>query len=1185
MEVVSNDLQTKLDKVKSFMDNGAFVFTFDGAKPLAIHESQLFKNQLVDITTDAFGNQEVTKKVSSVIKPERVVKIKAEDNGFGILFDSGKLSIPKKLYSDTDGLTGYSVITPPSVTYTEINKTVEDKIKDFVFTKENDILTLYVVTELHRFYSYDLSGKEIHDPVRINLVDNEVTYTPDRLFGGDNSLFITTTEGDLFIDKSNKTQLLFSESTYIYDTFVKTNVNITENGGLKEIYYKYGKCFFLFNNGYVKCTGKNQSGSLGTGKIDEHHALDYLGCDMTAATTEQYKINKLRILHVKDIAIGPTHTVFLTDSGEVIGFGSNEYFQLGGGKEVKQFISEYAEIPFPDLVNSITTTDLGTIAVSVGGKIMYCGTFLNHELTLITENSSVREKILERQEDGTVKFVENTTSTIQAAEKISVSYDKNGTTVSKNEIITYLRAETPVRIMRTLSTQSDGNNGSKLTSFMYLKVYNLNVNGVLVLKEDGKLYYSGINLFRLVGPAFGTDVASEQDVSVWTPLENDSNDIGRSTEERVVSWNYFDDVISKRNKADGGIPENIFYKTANGVWIDWSAYVSAFHNGATTFTDPKDGTILSKVKTDENGKKNINWEAYERYAAQEAVEERYGIDRAKIPALTYIDSNLNVYDINEGDNIAQRYYTQEEADSENASYQEMVDSIRNLLETYQDVVDTTTDVSEKSLYENMIIKANEELNSYKEVIAINNAKVGKVVDYLEFATVNPMNPLKPIGLKETKEISTKTTLLDADGKPQYEEVDDGNGNTIQKTKVLTSKVEREIELTRVDIEPISLERYYLNREQPADCLKNDLKLTIKQNPEIDGEDKNYTFDQFLVWLNGSFPVTVALDEYNKVRGVENALTNISVLRLCENPALGEPELGESAPCITENGRATVKETNIPTELRYDIKLRMFGWNGIKIQSPVNILDKEFFGETSYKYKAVKFGDTSVNILHSITFSKIFNKDEILLFLNGAVVTEDEFDIIPIYGKAEDGTYTVNVVGTKLVLKTYVDYCTKLITSSVNLNKPGAEAFVKQIADNLTGNMFSIAFFQSDTKYKKVKLYRDRQCVRNYPLPGQVLFGDISYNDLILVDGHYIPYLWDSRHCIRFPETINTIRDSLGDFIEHSDICRIRPYFVDKEISEYTDEELESYLKDILGKTTEEIASMTYNQMRNLILNS
>ena len=102
---------------------------------------------------------------------------------------------------------------------------------------------------------------------------------------------------------------------------------------------------------------------------------------------------------------------FLTDEGEVIGFGSNEYYQLGNGNEVKQFISEYATLNFPDFVNSISATDLGTVAVSIGGKIMYCGTFLNHELTLITENESVREKTLIRQEDGTVRFVENTWKT------------------------------------------------------------------------------------------------------------------------------------------------------------------------------------------------------------------------------------------------------------------------------------------------------------------------------------------------------------------------------------------------------------------------------------------------------------------------------------------------------------------------------------------------------------------------------------------------------------------------------------------------------------------------------------------------------------------------------------------------------------------------------------------------------
>ena len=43
--IASKLLQSKFDKVKSFIDNESFVFTFAKSKALAIHKDQLFKNQ------------------------------------------------------------------------------------------------------------------------------------------------------------------------------------------------------------------------------------------------------------------------------------------------------------------------------------------------------------------------------------------------------------------------------------------------------------------------------------------------------------------------------------------------------------------------------------------------------------------------------------------------------------------------------------------------------------------------------------------------------------------------------------------------------------------------------------------------------------------------------------------------------------------------------------------------------------------------------------------------------------------------------------------------------------------------------------------------------------------------------------------------------------------------------------
>ena len=154
---------------------------------------------------------------------------------------------------------------------------------------------------------------------------------------------------------------------------------------------------------------------------------------------------------------------------------------------------------------------------------------------------------------------------------------------------------------------------------------------------------------------------------------------------------------------------------------------------------------------------------------------------------------------------------------------------------------------------------------------------------------------------------------------------------------------------------------------------------------------------------------------------------------------------------------------------------------------------------------------------------------------------------------------------------------------VDVMKPGYEGSVRQILsqfDNM--NQFSIAFLSSTDKFKKVKMYYDYQTIRDVPKPGQIIFNDIKYNDLILIDGYYVPYLWESRHCIRIPETANTIRSSENSFIHHSTICRVRPYSTYKKESELTDTECRMYAKQNGLINDEEMSSMDIIYIRERV---
>ena len=84
-----NILQSKLNKVKSFIDNESFVFTFSKTNAFAIHKDQLFKNQIYKTYIDHNGYEINERKNSPFIKNEKITQILNEN----FLFDSSRISI------------------------------------------------------------------------------------------------------------------------------------------------------------------------------------------------------------------------------------------------------------------------------------------------------------------------------------------------------------------------------------------------------------------------------------------------------------------------------------------------------------------------------------------------------------------------------------------------------------------------------------------------------------------------------------------------------------------------------------------------------------------------------------------------------------------------------------------------------------------------------------------------------------------------------------------------------------------------------------------------------------------------------------------------------------------------------------------------------------------------------------
>ena len=83
-----NILQSKLNKVKSFIDNESFVFTFSKTNAFAINKDQLFKNQVYNTYIDHNGYEINERKNNPFIKNEKIMQI----SNNSILFDSSRIS-------------------------------------------------------------------------------------------------------------------------------------------------------------------------------------------------------------------------------------------------------------------------------------------------------------------------------------------------------------------------------------------------------------------------------------------------------------------------------------------------------------------------------------------------------------------------------------------------------------------------------------------------------------------------------------------------------------------------------------------------------------------------------------------------------------------------------------------------------------------------------------------------------------------------------------------------------------------------------------------------------------------------------------------------------------------------------------------------------------------------------------
>jgi len=517
-----DSLATRLGKVKSSMDNGAFVFNYNNSGSVAMHKDWLFRDHTVTKTD---------------YKRERIDKIKIEEEGVGILYDSGRLCVPIDIMDISEEK--YTCVNDflPLVTIST-GLQIKQKIKDFGFYKNINTRALYVLTVYGSLYYIDLSTLP-YLGIKIELPSDGI-----RLFSGSNSLYLLTYDGSIYVaGKNDHGQLLTGsidptnivgsvEGSLYPKTFVDSG---TSSINVEEIKSRYGKTFIKQKDGLVIAYGDGSNGALGTG--NNNNSISPTTCILNYES-------------VKDIAIGKNHTLFLMDDNTVMGVGQNLYGQLGIENYIEDNIYEPVEINFYGKIRSVLATKYGTVGIDFYGNYLYTGTFVDRELHGYLEES-------ERPLETDIALIDG------------VNYNF-------------------VFVQPTVKKIFGGIKRGTISLFIN-KIVDIGT-GILFYLENGECIFTGKNIDHFMNLSLGDSVMYP------TNIENEGlNDINRISNVVDNKWSYMKDILMRMDPFSGNTYKSIYYKNDNGNWINWTLLCAAYSTTSATFVKDVYGKVVKNL--------------------------------------------------------------------------------------------------------------------------------------------------------------------------------------------------------------------------------------------------------------------------------------------------------------------------------------------------------------------------------------------------------------------------------------------------------------------------------------------------------------------------------------------------------------------------------------------------------------
>lgn len=311
----------------------------------------------------------------------------------------------------------------------------------------------------------------------------------------------------------------------------------------------------------------------------------------------------------------------------------------------------------------------------------------------------------------------------------------------------------------------------------------------------------------------------------------------------------------------------------------------------------------------------------------------------------------------------------------------------------------------------------------------------------------------------------------------------------------------------VKIKPFSIENPTL--PSTASHIMQDLKIELPIN---------YTKKDFLVWLNGVFVPSTEDELYENVFYLKNAMTMIN--SRCVNQ-----KINSFKSYIPENG-ATVKLDKSNNEYRYDIKMRLFGWQGVEVS--------DWYKPLVTRKIPISYNFSSIYIVNSITFPVEVDPDAHMICENGIILDPSDYII--------DGLdrRKITLKGVENRSNSILNELIKDMTN--NIEYYGKINPLNILSKVLTDKTYSLINFSSKEVDKKVYLKRSYSCATQFPYANEMTFSSLNAGDLVLINGTYNQYEWIHKHTISFPKMKYSFNGKESK-ISEDQVCKI--YFIVK----------------------------------------